>query len=86
MSLTIEIPDEIAAELGSNAMERTRHARELIALELYREGLISLRTMGRFAGLGTDVWKADALRAEHGVPLSVSPIDDQELLESLILE
>ena len=52
MPLTIEIPDEIAAELGPDVFERTRQARGLIALELYREGKISLRTMGRFAGVG----------------------------------
>ncbi len=70
MSLTIEIPDEIAAELGEDAAERTRHAKELIALELYREGRISLRMMGRLAGVGEDYWSADAFRARCQMPVS----------------
>ncbi len=85
MPLTIEIPDEIAAELGPDVFERTRQARGLIALELYREGKISLRTMGRFAGVGDDFWSADAFRVEHGMPVSggsVESIDDlNDLLE-----
>lgn len=86
MPLTIEIPDDIAAELGGTAVERTRQARELIALELYREGLISLRTMGKFAGLGSDYWKADAFRAEHGLPLSGPGIESLDELDSLVGE
>jgi len=70
MPLTIEIPDDIASELGGDATERLRQARELISLELYREGRISLRTMGRLAGAGADHWSADALRARHDMPVS----------------
>lgn len=68
--MTIEIPDEIANELGSDAAERLKQARELIALELYREGRISLRTMGRLAGVGSDHWSADAFRVRNGMPVS----------------
>jgi hypothetical protein len=70
MPLTIEIPDDIAIELGADAIERLRQARELISLELYREGRISLRTMGRLAGVGADHWRADAFRARHDMPVS----------------
>ena len=38
MSLTISIPDDFADVLGSSAEEREQHAREALALELYREG------------------------------------------------
>ncbi len=70
MPLTIEIPDDIVNELGSDVTDRLRQARELISLELYREGRISLRTMGRLAGVGADYWKADAFRARHDMPVS----------------
>lgn len=73
MSLTIEIPDDIAVELGSDATERLRQARELISLELYCEGRISLRTMGRLAGVGSDCWSANAFRARYHMPVSGYP-------------
>jgi hypothetical protein len=77
MSVTITIPDEIALVLGSAAEEREQRARETIALELYRQGKITLRTMGRLAGVGEDYWAADAFRARHGLP-AISPADTVE--------
>jgi hypothetical protein len=70
MPLMVELPDEIAMELGENQAERSQRAKEAIALELYREGKISLRTMGRMAGVGEDYWAADAFRASHGMAVS----------------
>ena len=78
MPLIIEIPDEIALELGNDATERLKQARELISLELYREGRISLRTMGRLAGVGTEHWSADEFRARHGMPVSGMRSDEMD--------
>ena len=75
MSLTISIPDDFAAVLGATDEERERRGREAIALELYREGRISLRRMGELAGLGEDYWAADRLRSKHGIPVNYS-LDD----------
>lgn len=69
MSITITISDEVACVLGSGPEERERRARESIALELYREGRINLRAMGRLAGVGDYYWAADAFRTRFGVPL-----------------
>ena len=52
MSLSISIPDDVAAMLGSSPQEREQRAREAIALELYRQGKIPLRVMGELAGVG----------------------------------
>jgi hypothetical protein len=68
VSLTISIPDEFADVLGSSDEERQRGAREALALELYREGRISLRKMGELAGAGADFWAAENLRVSHGAP------------------
>jgi predicted HTH domain antitoxin len=75
MSLTITIPDGFADVLGATDEERTRRAREALALELYREGRVSLRRMGELAGVGGDYWAADSLRVRHGVPVNYS-LDD----------
>ena len=72
MPLVIEIPDEFLAELKSGCSDPARQARELIALELYREGRISLRAMGRLAGVGDDYWSADSFRSQHNMPISGS--------------
>jgi predicted HTH domain antitoxin len=77
VSVTISIPDEFADVLGSTAEERERRALEALALELYREGKISLRRMGELAGVGGDYWAADRLRAQHQVPLNYS-VDELE--------
>jgi len=46
MSLAISIPDDFADILGSSSEVREQRAREALALELYREGKISLRRRG----------------------------------------
>ena len=87
MSLTISIPDDLAAVLGSSRQEREKRAREAIALELYREGKISLRMMGEFVGVGGDYWAAENFRIQHKVPLNYSSEDleaDREATDKLL--
>jgi len=72
MSLTITIPDDIADMLGASAEERERRAREALALELYRQGKISLRRMGELAGVGGDYWAAENFRVLRKAPLNYS--------------
>ncbi len=75
MSLTITLPDEVAVALGATQNERQQRAREAIALDLYREGRITLRVMGRLAGTGEDYWAADAFRVQHGLPVNYGDAD-----------
>jgi predicted HTH domain antitoxin len=77
VSVIISIPDEFANVLGASDEERQRRACEALALELYREGRISLRKMGELAGVGSSFWAAENLRARHGAPVSYS-IQDLE--------
>ena len=72
MSVTITIPDDIADVLGASAEEREQRAREALALELYREGKISLRRMGELAGVGGDYWTAENFCVLHKAPLNYS--------------
>ena len=75
MSLTISIPNDFADVLGSSREERERRAREALALELYREGKISLRRMGELAGVGSDYWAAENFRVLHKALLNYSTED-----------
>ena len=87
MSFSISIPDEFADVLGSSTEERDRRAREALALELYRAGKISLRRMGRLAGVGDDYWAAENFRALHKAPLNYSVEDleaDRQAAEKLL--
>ena len=87
MSLTISIPDEFADVLGSSTEERDQRAREALALELYREGKISLRRMGELVGVGADYWAAENFRALHKAPLNFSMEDleaDRRAAEKLL--
>jgi predicted HTH domain antitoxin len=72
MTLTITLPDEVAAALGATTAERQQSAREAVALELYREGKITLRTMGKMAGVDDGYWAAEAFRVSRGVPLAAA--------------
>jgi len=78
MTLTISIPDEFAELLGASADEREKQALEALAVELYREGKVSLRHMGEMAGAGNDYWAADRLRVSRGAPLNYSMQDLEE--------
>jgi predicted HTH domain antitoxin len=87
VSFSISIPDEFADVLGSSTEERDRRAREALALELYRAGKISLRRMGRLAGVGDDYWAAENFRALHKAPLNYSVEDleaDRQAAEKLL--
>ena len=85
--MTITLPDEGALVLGATQAERQQRAREAIALDLYREGRITLRVMGRLAGAGDDYWAADAFRALHGLPVNYGDADaahDEGVVASLL--
>jgi predicted HTH domain antitoxin len=88
MNLTISIPDEFAGLLGCSAKERERHAREAVAIEIYREGKISLRHMGELAGVGSDYWAANRLRISRQAAINYSFEDleqDREAAGRLLL-
>src|SRR5437868_5469345 len=68
MSLTLHIPDHIEAQLarvcgGSNL---SRKLLELIAVEGYREELLTRRDVGQM--LGFDRWQVEAFLRQHDAP------------------
>ena len=73
MTVTLEIPEELAQRLGSEA---ARMSREALGLEALRQGLWSEAELGRFLGLGR--LALDRFLKEHGVELTYS-WDDLEL-------
>lgn len=65
MELTINIPDDIAAQLGADA---GRRALEHLAVEEYRAGNLTHAQVGRLLGLATPMQVDEFLKRE-GVEL-----------------
>ncbi len=84
MTLLVDIPDEMALSLGDSPDERSRCAREAIAVHLYREGRISLRVLGELVGVGNDYWSAEDFRIRHQLPLSLADCAEDDEAVSML--
>jgi predicted HTH domain antitoxin len=78
MTISLDIPDDLVASLGSTPSEQGQLVREALAVHLYREGRISMRAMGRMAGIGEDYWSADAFRERHQLPVQLPAASDED--------
>jgi hypothetical protein len=67
MTVTLEIPEELAQHLGLDA---ARMSREALALEAHRRGLWTEAELGRFLGLSRIA--LDQFLKDHHVDLDVS--------------
>lgn len=84
MTLTLDIPDDLVQSLGDSQAECEQLAREAIAIQLYRLGKITLRSMGRLACVGDDYWSADSLRVKYGIPLTTENLDTDDAAIQLL--
>ena len=65
MTVTLEIPEELAQRLGPRAAQMSREA---LALEAHRQGLWTEAELGRFLGLSRIA--LDRFLKDHGVDLA----------------
>lgn len=65
MTVTLEIPEELARRLGAGA---ERMSREALGLEAHRQGLWTEHQLGQFLGLGR--LALDEFLKRHGVELA----------------
>ena len=65
MTVTVQIPEELASRLGSDA---ARMSREALGLEAHRQGLWTEAELGRFLGLNR--LALDQFLKDHGVELT----------------
>lgn len=63
MQVTVQLPDELAPELG-NASEMPRKLLEAFAADGYRSGTLSRGQVRRLLGL--DYWQTDEFLTQHG--------------------
>ncbi len=63
MSLTIELPESIAAQLQTNWGDLSRRALEALAVEAYRAELVSQSQVGEILGL--NFWETERFLKER---------------------
>jgi predicted HTH domain antitoxin len=86
MQVTVEMPDEVARQLGETPDAVGRRVMEDAAVEAYRAGRLSQRRVGVMLGL--DYWQTEAFLVERRVPLNYSPADlasDHATLEKIMV-
>ena len=85
MQVTVEMPDQIARQLGETPDAVGRRVLEDAAVEAYRAGRLSQRQVG--AMLCLDYWQTENFLTERGVPLNYSSADlaaDNATLEKIL--
>jgi Uncharacterised protein family (UPF0175) len=65
MTLTVNIPDDLAAELGAGFQNLGRAALEALAAEAYSKEVLSLDQVRRMLELESR-WEAQAMLSQHG--------------------
>lgn len=65
MTVTLNIPDTLAASLGSQAADVQRVIAEATALESYRSGKFSTAEVREFLGFGSR-WETEDFLSAHG--------------------
>jgi predicted HTH domain antitoxin len=73
MHVTMELPDQVAHQLGETPAAVARHVLEYAAVESYRAGRLSHRQLGQLLGL--DYWQTEDFLRERNVPLNYSDTD-----------
>lgn len=76
VSLSIEVPDDIRNALEAQWGDLSRHLRENLALDGYRQGVLSLAQVRRLLGFSTR-WDAQQFLGQRGV--AVFDFDPSEL-------
>lgn len=83
MPVSIEVPDDIHAALESRWGDLSLHVRESLAVEGYRQQVLSLAQVRRLLGLATR-WEAQVFLGQHGV--EVFDFDPAELDREAVLQ
>jgi hypothetical protein len=66
MSLSVEVPDDVRSALEGHWGDLSRHLQENLALDGFRQGLLSLTQVRRLLGFSTR-WEAQEFLGSHGV-------------------
>lgn len=81
-TVTIDIPDSVAAAVTVGQKELPEFIKKTLAVELYREGRLSLGKAAELAGVSTK-WEMLALLNERNVPIRYTAEDAENDLNTL---
>ena len=81
-TVTIDIPDSFAAAVTVEQRELPEFIKKTLAVELYREGRLSLGKAAELAGVSTK-WEMLALLNERNVPIRYTAEDAENDLKTL---
>ena len=79
--VTVTVPSDLARILKVDRDEVPKVVRLHLAIELYREGLVSLGKAAEIAGLSK--WEMMEVLASKGIPLNYTRRDLEEDIETL---
>lgn len=85
MTLTLDIPDSVAASMQLSEPGKERRVLEALALEGCRSGELSRRQVGKL--LGMNFWDTEAFLKEHEVDYGLTAEDlesDYQTLSQLV--
>jgi hypothetical protein len=82
MTVTVQIPDDIAAQLSTVGGDLSRRALEGLALEEYKTGHLTKAQLRRTLGFGTR-YEVDGFLKNHGVLDSYTLEDIQHGIKNL---
>jgi hypothetical protein len=74
MTITLELPEDIAAHLSAGGENLSRAALEAFGLEQYRSGKLTPAQLRRLLGLSSRI-EVDTFLKAHGVELEYTPED-----------
>lgn len=80
-AVTIDLPPAIQKNLGAGGRDISRRALELLAVDGYRQALLSHREVGQMLGL--DYWEAEAFLKSHQVYPNYGVEDFQQDMANL---
>lgn len=82
MAATITLPESVIQAIRVREADLDRFIRRILAVELYREGRLSLGKAAEVAG-ARNKWEMVMLLDEKGVPLDYSAEDAEQDLNTL---
>jgi predicted HTH domain antitoxin len=68
VALSIDMPEDVRNALEGRWGDLSRHLTENLALDGYRQGLLSLAQVRRLLGFATR-WEAQEFLGSHGIPV-----------------